>query len=265
MKHHLPTLGVIAVACFCLSAHAADKPIPRLSNGKPDLNGTWENGAGIDHIQPQKMADGSICIAGCPPPKGEAATPRARPVPDRPRYKPEFVAKVQDLEKRQVEADPVLRCKSPGLPRIGPPDKIVQTLNEMVFLYDDVSGAFWRIVPLDGRPHRADADESYLGDSVGRWEGDTLVVDARNFNEDTWLTDDGAFHTTSLRVTETFKRTGDVIEWQAIADDPAVLAEPWKVRPRRMMLTKDELHEPVPCVEQDLKHIVDGTHHDNPR
>jgi hypothetical protein len=272
MKHRPLTFLIGAASLVCLAAIAqtppatpTSKPIPRLSNGKPDLNGTWDNGSGIDFVQPQKMPDGSICISGCPQPKGEAAAPRPRLAPDRPKYKPEFAAKVQDLETRQVQTDPVLRCKSPGLPRIGPPDKIVQTLKEIVFLYDDVSGAFWRIVPLDGRPHRADADESYLGDSVGRWEGDTLVIDARNFNEDTWLTDDGAFHTTGLRVTETLKRTGDVIEWQAIADDPAVLAEPWKVRPRRMVLTKDELHEPVPCVEQDLKHVVDGTHHDNPR
>lgn len=272
MQHRPLTLLIGAASLVCLTAIAqtppgtpADKPLPRLSNGKPDFNGTWDNGAGIDFIQPQKMQDGSICISGCPPKGAQAAAHPPRMAPDRPKYKPEFAAKVQDLEKRQVQTDPVIRCKSPGLPRIGPPDKIVQTLNEMVFLYDDVSGAFWRIVPLDGRPHRTDTDESYLGDAVGRWEGDTLVVETRNFNEDTWLTDDGAFHTPDLRVTEIFKRSGDVIEWQAIADDPAVLAEPWKVRPRRMTLTKDELHEPVPCVEQDLKHVVDGTHHDNPR
>jgi hypothetical protein len=240
--------------------------LPRLANGKPDLNGTWDNGSGIDFVRPQKMADGSICITGCAPPPGAApAAPRPRPAPDRPRYKPEYAAKVKDLEARQVEMDPVLRCRSPGLPRIGPPDKIVQLPHEIVFLYDDVSGGFFRIIPVDGRKHRTDVDESYLGDGVGRWEGDTLIIDTRNFNEDTWLTDDGAFHTNELRVTETLRRSGDTIEWQAIADDPEVLAEPWKLKPRLMKLTTMELAEPVPCVEQDLKHIVDDTHHDNPR
>lgn len=275
MKRQPFALGMLGVAAaLSLAAHAqtspaaTDQPTPRLSNGKPDFNGTWDNGSGIDFVKPQTRADGSVCVSGCASPPGAgpaAAAPRPRPAPDRPKYKPEFQAKVADLEKRQVEMDPVLRCRSPGLPRIGPPDKIVQRTNEIVFLYDDVSGAFWRIIPVDGRAHREDADESYLGDAVGRWEGDTLVIDTRNFNEDTWLTDDGSFHTDKLRVTETLKRTGDVIEWQAIADDPAVLAEPWKLRPRRMVLTEVELQEPVPCVEQDLKHVVDGTHHDNPR
>lgn len=268
----LTALGAIALGAHAQSAAnggsaaEAQKPIPRLANGVPDLNGTWDNGSGIDFLRPQQHEDGSICVTGCAPAAGSApAAPRARPVPDRPKYKPEFAAKVKDLEARQVETDPVIRCRSPGLPRIGPPDKIVQMPHEIVFLYDDVSGAFFRIIPVDGRKHRADADESYLGDSVGRWEGDTLVIEAVNFNEDTWLTDDGSFHTSELRVVETLKRSGDTIEWRATAHDPKVLAEPWQMRPRLMTKAKSELLEPVPCVEQDLKHIVDGTHHDNPR
>jgi hypothetical protein len=134
-----------------------------------------------------------------------------------------------------------------------------------VFLYDDVSGSFWRIIPTDGRKHREDADESYLGNAVGHWEGDALVVESVGFNEDTWLTDNGAFHTTDLRIVERLTRNGDTMEWQATAYDPKVLVEPWKVRPRKMTLVAQELQEPVPCVEQDLKHVVDGTHHDNPR
>jgi hypothetical protein len=245
---------------------AEEKPIPRLADGKPDLNGTWDNGSGIDFLRPQKYEDGSICLTGCTAAQGGASGPRGPALPpDRPRYKPEFVEKVKELERRQVEFDPVLRCRPPGLPRIGPPDKIVQIPGQIVFLYDDVSGAFWRIIPTDGRKHREDADESYLGDSIGWWEGDTLVVEARNFNGESWLTDDGAFHTKNLRVIERFRRVGDTIEYQAIADDPEVLAEPWKLRPRILRLTDTELLEPAPCVEQDLKHVVDGTHHDNPR
>ncbi len=232
----------------------------------PDLNGTWDNGSGYDFIKPQKGEDGSICISGCKPAAAAAPPgPRVRVEPDRPKYKPEFQAKVAELSKHQVENDPVLRCKSPGLPRIGPPDKIVQQPNQVVFLYDDVSGSFWRIIPTDGRKHREDADPSYLGDAVGHWEGNTLVVETVNFNEDTWLTDNGAFHTDELRVVERLTRTGDTMEWQATVYDPKVLAEPWKVRPRKTTLTHTELQEPVPCVEQDLKHVVDGTHHDNPR
>jgi hypothetical protein len=238
-------------------APAAD--VPRLADGHPDLNGTWDNGSGIDFLNPQTAADGSICVSGCAPLK------RSGQPPDRPKYKPEHLEKVKDLNKRQVQMDPVLRCRSPGLPRIGPPDKIVQTPGQVVFLYDDVSGAFFRIIPTDGRPHRTDVEETYLGDSVGHWEGDTLAVEAQGFNEDFWLTDDGAFHTTALRVTERLRRVGDTIEYQATADDPTVLAEPWKLRPRVLKLTDQELVEPAPCVDRDLSHVVDGTHHDNPR
>jgi hypothetical protein len=247
------------------STAASSGKAARLPDGHVDFNGTWENGSGYDFIKPQKGDDGSICISGCKSPTGAAPAPRVRVEPDRPKYKPEFAGKVEDLSKRQVETDPVLRCKAPGLPRIGPPDKIVQQANQVVFLYDDVSGSFWRIVPTDGRKHREDADPSYLGDAVGRWEGVALVVETTNFNDDTWLTDNGAFHSEELRVVERLTRNGDTMEWQATVYDPKVLVEPWKVRPRKTVLTHTELQEPVPCVEQDLKHVVDGTHHDNPR
>src|SRR5688572_27006293 len=86
-------------------APAASNNGPRLSDGRPDLNGTWDNGSGIDFVNPQKQADGSICIAGCEP---AAGAPRVgvRVTPDRPKYKPEFAAKVKELEKNQVREDP---------------------------------------------------------------------------------------------------------------------------------------------------------------
>jgi hypothetical protein len=263
---------MIAGSCAITGISLADAPagaakIARLSDGHPDFNGSWDNGSGYDFLKPQKGPDGSICISGCKPAPGAAAPtgPRVFAPPDRPKYKPEFAAKVKDLEARQVDMDPVIRCKNPGLPRIGPPDKIVQRPGEIVFLYDDVSGSFWRIIPTNGKKRREDADESYLGNAVGHWEGDTLVVETVGFNEDTWLTDDGAFHTTDLRVVEKLTRNGNTMEWRATAYDPAVLAEPWVLKPRKMTRMDAELLEPVPCVEQDLKHVVDGTHHDNPR
>ena len=265
MNRRVKVFATLLMALAASVQAGADKSPPRLSDGHPDLNGVWENGAGIDFVKPVKSADGSICVTGCVNPGGAPAAPRVRITPDRPKYKPQFQAKVDELNKRQVQFDPVLRCRSPGLPRIGPPDKIVQVPGQFVFLYDDVSGAFFRIVPTDGRPHRADADPSTLGDSVGHWEGDTLVVEAINFNDESWLTDDGSFHSDQLRVTERFRRVGDTIEYQAIADDPAVLAEPWKLRPRVITLKHEELLEPTPCVEQDLKHMVDDSHHTNPR
>ncbi|HZF31423.1 MAG TPA: hypothetical protein VE907_20070 [Gammaproteobacteria bacterium] len=252
-------------------APAREKPIPRLADGHPDLSGIWENGAGIDFVQPQQRGE-SLCVSGCGPAPG-AAPPSPRPAaqaaapprPTRPQYRPELQAKVADLTKRQVEEDPVLRCQAPGIPRIGPPDKIVQRAGEAVFLYDDVSGGFFRIVPTDGRAHRKDVEPSFLGESVAHWEGDTLVVESQSFNDKTWLTDDGAFHSTDLRVVERLKRTADTLDWTATVYDSKVLTEPWEVPLRTAHLTDLDLVEAAPCVDQDIDHIVDGSHHPNPR
>jgi hypothetical protein len=151
------------------------------------------------------------------------------------------------------------------VPRIGPPHKIIQTAREVVFLYDDMNGPFFRIVPTDGRPHRPAAWTGYLGDAIGKWEGDTLVVETTNFNEETWLIDNGAFHTKDLRVVERLQRTGDKLEYRVTSYDPAVLVEPWEGRVRNLQLTNAELEEPVRCEDRDLSHIVNGAHHDNVR
>jgi hypothetical protein len=259
--------GSLPSSASTTGAAGNSQPTPRLSDGRPDLNGTWDNGGGIGFLNPQKLPDGSVCIL-CPPPPvagKPAGPPPEMMIPDRPKYKPEYQAKVKDLDNRQVETDPALRCRNPGLPRIGPPDKIVQIPGQVVFLYDDLSGSFYRIIPTNGAKHRSDVEASYLGDSVGNWEGDTLVIEATNFLDDSWLTDDGTFHTSALKVTERLRRMGNRIEYQAVAEDPAVLAEPWKLRPRVVQLSAVELVEPAPCVEQSLDNIVDGTHHDNPR
>lgn len=250
---------------------ASPSEIPRMPDGRPDFNGTWDNGSGIDFIKPVTRPDGTLCVSGCSPgaPASSAAAAAQAPVPAigtaRPKYRPEHQARVEDLKKRQQKEDGVLRCQPPGLPRIGPPDKIIQTAREIVFLYEDVSGPFFRIVPLKAGVKRADDSESYMGDAEGHWEGDTLVVVSRNFNDLTWLTDDGAFHSNALVVTERLTRRGNEIEWLALADDPKVLAEPWQLRPRRMALTDVEMAEPAPCVEQDMAHMKDDSYHSNPR
>jgi hypothetical protein len=187
------------------------------------------------------------------------------PPPTKPEYRPEFAAKVADLATRQVETDPVLRCFAPGVPRIGPPDQIVQSANQIVFLYDDVTGNYFRVVPMDGKARKRTGEATYLGQSVGHWDGDTLVVESENFNDETWLTDDGAFHTKGLKVVERLKRNGDTIEWSATAYDPAVLTKPWEVRPRIAKRTDEPVAEAAPCIERDLEHVVDGSHHTNPR
>ncbi len=263
------TAGLAAVLTLAASVLVAQTPLPRDAGGHPDLNGTWDNGSGIDFVKPQHLAGGSVCVSGCDPspPAAKSGTPppaAARAPRNFPQYKPEYLAKVAELNKNQLKFDPVLHCRSPGLPRIGPPDKIVQQPGQIVFLYDDVSGDFFRIIPTDGRPHRMDVDPSTLGDSIGHWEGDTLVVEANQFNDDSWLTDNGAFHSVELTVTERLWRVGDTLRYEAVATDPKVLTEPWKVT-RTARLTDVDLVEATPCIDKDLNHVVDGTHHDNPR
>jgi hypothetical protein len=273
MKSNLIWIGAGALlAGMFATALLAQAPLPRTADGHPDLNGTWDNGSGIDFIHPEHEADGSICVSGCAPQPAVAkatsapapAAARARPPRNFPKYRPEYLAKVAQLDKNQLQLDPVLHCRSPGLPRIGPPDKIVQQPRQIVFLYDDVSGSFFRIIPTDGRKHRNDVDPSTLGDSIGHWEGDTLVVEANQFNDDAWLTDNGAFHSVGLTVTERLQRVGNTLQYQAVATDPKVLLEPWKVT-RTAQLTDVDLIEATPCIDKDLAHVVDGTHHDNPR
>jgi len=258
-------LKILPIAVFVCSG------MPIELAAAPDLSGTWDNGSGIDFINPTREGE-SICLMGCDPlPAAPAANapaanpPRPIPKPDRPAYRPEFQDKVRDMETRQVYADPVIRCLPPGVPRIGPPDKIVQAATEIIFLYDDVSGNFFRVIPLDGRPHRNDVEASFLGDAIGWWEGNTLVVETVNFNEDTWLTDDGAFHTADLKVVERLDLDDDKLQWRATAYDPAALAEPWELRPRTAVRAESEILEAPLCLERDLEHVIDETHHDNPR
>jgi hypothetical protein len=186
--------------------------------------------------------------------------------PGTPKYKPELLAKVKELNENQVTADPSLGCGPPGVPRIGPPQRIVQTPREIVILYEDLNGNFFRMIPIDGRPHRKDLEASAHGDSVGRWDGDTLVIDATNFNEETWLSDNGLFHSDELRVTERLRREGDTLVWEATVEDPVVLVEPWKLTPRTLKLMADtEIEEAAFCQDRDLSRMKDLTHHSNTR
>jgi len=296
MTHRFPFGCLVVAAVVAMSAPAAaqgprmtaerlaelaKKATPHLADGKSDLNGTWDHLGGIEFVRPQTLNNGSVCVVGCPPAAAAGAggagaraggagaraggPPAAPPAPNFPKYKQEFLAKVKDLSERQVEVDTALQCQPPGVPRIGPPAKIVQTAREVLFLYDDVNGSFFRIIPTDGRAHRKDLPASYLGDAIGRYEGDTLVVETVNFNEETWLSDNGAFHTKDLKVIERLRRVGDTLQYEATAYDPAVLVEPWKERTQTLWLTDREIEESPRCEDRDLDLIKDGSHHDNPR
>ena len=239
---------------------AATKPTPHLADGHPDLNGVWHHFFGelVHNVGGNSFALG---FGGAP---GAAPAPRPKPDP-LPDYKPEFVAKVKYLNDNQVKEDHVLHCMPPGVPRIGPPQQIVQASKQVIFLYADSTGNYWRVIPIDGHHSTdPDADSTFMGDSVGHWDGDTLVVDVTRLTGDTWLADNGMYHSNKLHVTERFRRVGDTMQYTMSADDPSVLAKPWTIY-RTLTLQMDILEEAAPCVDNDAGHYVNQEHHDNAR
>jgi hypothetical protein len=126
-----------------------------------------------------------------------------------------------------------------------------------VFLHENQNAFRW--IPTNGRSHHPERDATYKGDSVAHWEGDSLVVETTNFNEDTWLGWPGYFHSDQLRVVEKLTRRGDVIRYEVTVDDPVVLQRPWVWNPRDVRLNTDKnaaFWEDPPCDDQDLEHIV---------
>jgi hypothetical protein len=233
-------------------------------DGHPDLSGIWQYSIDLPGVALKKQVNGSVEVkkvdlSGRRPAK--TPVPGALPFTVAPSYKPEFQAKVKYLFDNEAKLDKVFFCGKPGVPRIGSPRQIIQLPNELVFLYEDMSGDPYRIIPTDGRPHRADADPSYYGDSIGRWEGDTLVVDATNFVDDTWFGEGGYFHTSAMRVTERFWKVGDNLAYQVTVDDPNVLTEPWTEAPRLVKPSDDAPQESPACIEDDSKRMLNLDHH----
>ena len=187
-------------------APAATKPIPRTGDGKPDLSGVWQAlGVSLTGETPAQQPGGAYPAGGgaagvAPAGRGAGRGPREAPP-----YKPELMAKVRELVADPANS-PSARCMLLGVPAItmNPmPLEIVQTPKKTVILYE-VMRAF-RIIPTD-RDHPKDVDPSYMGDSVGHWEGDTYVVDVTGFNDKTWLDGAGHFHSDALHVVERYTR-----------------------------------------------------------
>jgi hypothetical protein len=180
-----------------------------------------------------------------------------------PLYKPEHWEKVQYNDAHGNTEDLSLwMCLPGGIPRIGPPSRIVQTANDLVMLYNGanfLNGYDWRVVPTDGRPHHPvySKDQTYMGDSVGHWEGDTLVVDIVGFTDSTWLGWPGWIHSADMRVVEKFRREGNQLHYDVTVYDPDILLEPWVMDHRVVNLNPSTVYtEDPPCVEADSAHIV---------
>ncbi len=195
----------------------SDLPTPRRADGKPDLTGAWP-GLPRSRMPPaQQRHPGTTESDQMVAQRGSGW--------NKPHYKPELWSKVRELDFSIIDADPAYNCAFTGTPRQGPPNRIVQSDKEVILFYGDN----YRVVPVDGRTRNpADLDqETYLGIPLGRWEGDTLVVESVGFNDISWLQFQGYFHTNLMTVTERFWRQGNLLYYNWTVDDPDVLVEPY--------------------------------------
>jgi hypothetical protein len=238
------------------------------AQGKVDFSGVWV-GAPADDLRPDQQGNITVLTRGRPCHPGQECKPainferdsgvRQRMSPNLPLYKPEYWDKVQDLDVNGNFKDPVIKCYPEGLPRIGAPSKIVQTATEIVFLYQTKNT--FRVIPIDGRDHDPirSQDLLYYGDSVGKWEGDTLVIESVGFTDESWLAWPGYFHTNNMRIVERLRRDGNKLTWQATVYDPEVLMQPWQMDPVTRTLNpnpKALLLEDLPCEDRDQDHIA---------
>src|SRR5213075_82861 len=165
----------------------------------------------------------------------------------------------QQREANEHGDDPLARCLPHGVPRINTnglfPFKIVQTPTLVVILYEQLN--LFRQVFLDGRTLSDDVNPTWLGYSTGHWEGDTLVVDTRGFNDKTWLDQVGKPTTDKLHVIERYTRKDfGHMDLEITIDDPGAYTRPWTVKQDLTLLPDTELLEFI-CNEnnRDLEHL----------
>ena len=244
---------------------------PRTADGHPDLSGLWMVGAPA-RLYTDEKGNTALGLGGRDGSGANAERDgflRKRMDSNRPVYKPEFWEKVQYLDDHQIVEDSYFHCNPLGVPRQGPPAKILQTAKEVVFLYEAPAAGggrnAYRIIPID-KPHHpvASQDQTWMGDSVATWDRDTLVVDVLGFNDVSWLDIQGYFHTNALHVIERLRRDENTLTYQATADDPKVLMTPWVMNPVTLKLVTDPeayIIEDYPCHEKDAEHLVTTEHH----
>jgi hypothetical protein len=249
-----PPEGIVSFAANAggeLPALTTPADIPRLADGTPDLNGYYQNDAGGANY-------------GLEPRPQEFLTPASRGVvvdPPDGRLPYQAWARAERIDRELPHRgydDPTAHCFVAGIPRshyIPSPAHIVQTEDYVVVLFERMS---WRQIALDGRAHLPDDTRLWMGDSVGRWDGDTLVVDARNFNGKAWLNEVGDVITHAQTVVETFTPvSADQVIYRATVSDPIAYTRPWTIE-IPLNRRPDELLE-VACHEDnnDLQHLKD--------
>jgi hypothetical protein len=215
----------------------APKPaaLPRTADGKPNLQGIWQAtttaGADLqDHVAGLNMLAGRSVVAGGTIPYQDWAAKK----------------KAENFQLRQV-ADPLSKCYIPGVPRVmylDFPFQIFQTPKALTMAFEWELD--YRLIPTDGSKHPEDTD-FWMGDSRGRWEGDTLVVDVADINDKTWFDMAGDFHSEALHVVERYKMTDhDTMQYSATIEDGKVFTRPWTINfELHRRLDRDRLYEYV--------------------
>jgi len=251
-------------------------PTPRLSDGHPDLNGFWSNpqANSEDGGTPGQLGfrsqDGSV-LFDFGGPNGFQGVPKQ--TANQPHYKPEYALKVKALADSMyggsTNLDPMVQCKPMGIPRGGfGTMEIVQTPKVVALLFENPSDD--RVIYTDGRSHPKDQDTSFMGDSIGHWDGETLVVDVAGLNDETWYaggvggaTNFSTIHSDKEHVVERWTRKGNGITYEATVEDPVMLAEPWIITPRHVQLAKpDDYLLQFNCITNDVGHIIQPTEND---
>ena len=248
----------IVLALVAGSVFAQKKSsIPRAADGKPDLTGVWQGGS--ERRGSWEEANSGLGVGGTGVDPNAPAAPSSN---DRPTgreaapYQPWAAKKVLESYNNRALDDPTARCLPSGIPRIVTlglfPQQIVQTPKQIVMLYEYMN--VFRVIPLNAK-HPDDLIPAYMGNSVAHWEGDTLVVDIIGFNDKTWLSGTGTFHSDKLHITERYTRVDkDRIDYQVTMEDPEVLTKPWTLRSSLMLREGTRLQEYV-CAEnnQDIQ------------
>ena len=265
-------LALSAAACGALLSAAAlplasqgQTPAyraPRTPDGKPDLNGIWQALTEANYDIEMHMARPAMALRQGPygplPAAPVLALGAVGSVPpgvgiveggEIP-YKPDALAKRKENQEKWLERDPEIKCYLPGVPRatyMPYPFQIFQSQGAIFFAYE-YAGAVRNIYLKDPGPPPVD---SWMGQSVAKWDGDTLVVDVTGFNDSTWFDCAGNFHSDQLHVTERYTRTGaDVLSYEATIEDPQTFTRPWKISvPLYRRLEKNAQLLDFKCVE----------------
>ena len=220
----LSGLAFIALAC---STQAAEK-IARTPDGKPDLNGIWQAmGSAHWNLEPHNAQAGPVVAMGALGAiSGGLGVVEGGRIP----YRPE-AAKQRDANKANwLELDPLVKCYLPGVPRatyLPHPFQIVQEPNTLLITYE-FAGAD-RIVYMN-RPGTQAQVDSWMGYNLGRWEGDTLVIETTGQMPETWFDSAGNFHGAGMKVQERYTLAGvNVLMYEATITDAETFTRPWKI------------------------------------